>query len=111
MTAPATMRIAGNHDRSLSRRLAFNVKALDKIVCPPGKDRAWSYDTRQAGLCLMSTVAGQKSFYVYRKVNGRPQRIRLGGFPEITIEQARNLAKRQIGEIAKGVDPMAARRD
>ncbi len=59
----------------------------------------------------MVTATGAKAFYLYKKVNGRPQRIRIGGYPEITIDQARTEAQVKAGEIAKGVNPMAVKRE
>ena len=35
---------------------------------------------------------GSRSFQVYRSVKGRPERITLGKFPDLTVEQARALA-------------------
>ena len=112
MGQTATMRIAGDGDgKSLSRRVNFTVRSIQDSSCSPGKGRIWIYDTKQAGLCLMVTATGKKNFYLYRKVSGRPQRIRLGAFPEIGVEQARNLASRHAGSIAKGENPMAAKRE
>jgi integrase len=59
----------------------------------------------------MVTGTGARTFYVYRKVLGRPQRVRLGAFPDIGIEQARKLCQRTIGAISSGRDPMADRRE
>jgi integrase len=111
MTSKAEMRIAGNGTRSIPKRVAFTVVALERSSCPVDKERIWIYDTRQPGLGMMITGSGAKAFYVYRKVLGRPQRVRLGAFPDITIEQARRLARQTIGEISKGRDPMADRRE
>jgi len=111
MKNPLTMRIASDSERGLSKRIPFTVVALHVAACPAGKDRIWIYDTRQPGLALMLTAAGAKTFYLYRKVHGRPQRVRLGVFPEVTVEQARKFAKQKIGDIANGRDPMADRRE
>jgi integrase len=104
------MRVARDGQRGLSRRIGFTVDNLTRAKCPAGKNRVWIYDQRQPGLCLMITSTGAKSFYLYRKVNGRPQRVRLGGFPDITVEQARKSAAKKIAGIADGMDPMKAKR-
>jgi integrase len=103
------MRIASG-DRSLPRKLAFTVERLNAAKCPAGKDRVYIYDARTPGLALMVTAGGAKAFYIYRKVNGQPQRFRIGGFPAVSIEQARKVATMTAGKIAAGGDPMEERR-
>lgn len=109
--AAKTMRLAGVEGKAMARKIGFTIEALTHAVCPAGKDRAFIYDSRQPGLCLMTTRTDAKTFYFYGKVNGRPQRVRLGGFPEISVEQARKLAKVTSGDIADGADPMAKKRE
>jgi len=53
---------------------------------------------------------GSKTFYLYRRINGRPERVKLGGFPAVTVKQARKLATEALGTIATGGNPNAARR-
>jgi hypothetical protein len=60
------------------------------------------------GVVLSVTAAGTKSFQVYRKINGKPERITLGKFPELTLEQARNLAAEVNAQIAAGENPKLA---
>jgi integrase len=91
-------------------RLNFTKAGVERVACPVGADRVWAYDARTPGLALLVTARGARSFYVYRKVKGRPQRVRLGGFPELTVEQARGEARKVVGDIERGADPMAERR-
>ena len=44
-------------------------------------------------------------FFLYKRVNGRPDKIKIGRFPEITVEQARKAAYRLINDITLGVNP------
>ena len=94
----------------MAKKINFTKPLLDRLVCPKGVDRLYTYDAKNPGLTLCVTSAGAKSFYVYRRGNGRPQRIRLGGFPELSIEQARNLTAQVNADIAKGIDPQARKR-
>jgi len=89
--------------------LPFTNDRLLKLPVPE-KGRAYHYDEKVAGLCVCITPAGSRTFYFYRKVNGKPQRNRLGKFPDTSIDDARDAAKEMIGEIAKGRDPAAERR-
>ena len=104
------LRIATETARAMPKRINFTVDALNRVTCPAGKDRIWVYDTRQAGLAFMRTAKGAAAFYLYRKIDGRPERIRLDGWPDITIDQARKLAARKIGRIAEGENPAQDKR-
>jgi integrase len=48
---------------------------------------------------------------VVRKVEGKTEFIRLGAYPDLTIEQARKKAAEINGEIAKGINPAELRRE
>ena len=49
------------------------------------------------------------TFALYRKIQGRPERITIGRFPEITVEQARNRVRELVGDIARGANPARER--
>ena len=49
-------------------------------------------DTQERGLILIVSNGGSKTFYLYRKINGKPERIKLGAFPDMSIENARDAA-------------------
>jgi integrase len=105
------MRIAAETTRPLPLRRNLTNAALTSVACPSSKRRLWIYDGKQPGLAVMVTPTDSKSFYVYRKVHGRPQHLRLGAFPGIGVDQARKLAQEVVGNIAKGLNPMAERRE
>jgi integrase len=106
-----TLRIARDTDgRSLPKKVPFRVATLQAVTCPAGKSRTWIYDSRQAALALLVTP-NSKAFYVYKWAKGKPVRLRLGAFGEITIEQARKLAVQQLGKLAQGIDPQQERRE
>ncbi len=54
--------------------------------------------------------SGYKSFVVYRKINGKPERITLGRYPDLSIEQARNKAIEINAAIVQGNNPNDKRR-
>lgn len=84
-------------------------KAVD--AAQPG-DWLWDGGTRGvSGFGLRVTPAGAKSFiFRYRNGEGRQRVVTLGAYPALTVEQARELAKRRAHEVAGGTDPIAARR-
>lgn len=103
------LRIASTDERREPMKIDFSRRLLDTLR-PPATGRTWVYDAAQPGLALMITDRDARSFYLYKKVAGRPQRIRLGGLDEITVDQARKLCAKKLGAIADGANPMAERR-
>jgi len=89
--------------------MAFTSERIAKLPAPP-RGRVYHYDDKVGGLCLCVTPTGAKTFYLYRKIDGRPERERLGRFPELTIDAARDAAREKIGAIAAGRNPAAERR-
>jgi integrase len=71
---------------------------------------AYIYDTVTPSLAIRVTPAGGRSFVVVKKINGQTQRITLGRFPGLRLDDARQAARTIAGEIAKGDDPVALRR-
>ena len=60
------------------------------------------------GLSLRSTAGGHKRWVFRYKMKGQPQReMGLGGYPGITLAQARNMAAAARDLKTRGVDPLA----
>jgi integrase len=81
---------------------------IEALPAPVGGRRTTFYDNDVPGLNIVVN-ATTKSFYVYRRVNGHPMRLRLGGFPDMSVEQARKLAQKHLASIAEGKDPREQR--
>lgn len=71
--------------------------------------RVTYYDVNVPGLAVRVTPAGSKTFIIYKRVLGRPQRITLGAFPAMKVEAARREAQALLAEIAEGKDPQQER--
>lgn len=93
-----------------SETLNFTKAALLKLPPAPKGVKQYYYDEREAGLVLAVTSGGTKSFYLYKRIEGRPERLLLGRFPDLTIENARKAAQEAKGQIAQGVNPQKERR-
>ena len=87
------------------RRFNFTKKALDALPIPRNAQRAYFYDAQIRGLCAAVSPAGRKTFVLYRKINGRPERVNLGLYPDMSIEQARGKAEQMNSAIAQGENP------
>jgi integrase len=77
----------------------------------PAEGRTYTYDTLAPGLCVCVTATGNRTFYLYRWHGGGPQRIRIGRFPDLAVEQARAEARKLTGLMVQpGFDPQNAKR-
>lgn len=86
----------------------FSKKALANL---PSTGKQYTVkDPKTPGLILLVTPKGAKSFYSYRWVNGKPERLKLGTFETMTIEEARRAAAKVNGAIASGGNPGQAKR-
>ena len=91
-------------------RINFTKRTLEAIQPSGDGKRVYFYDSKIRGLVLDVTPNGTKTFRVYRKVNGKPERTQIGRFPDITVENARAKAESVNAKISAGEDPGAERR-
>ncbi len=94
-----------------SYKINFTKTNLERII-PPQKTGFKKggifdtyYDTKEKGLVLLVSNGKAKTFYLYMKVKGKPERIKIGGFPVVSIEQARKEATRNRSLINQGLNP------
>lgn len=84
--------------------LNFTKAALAAIPPAPAGHRTVYNDTQIRGLQLIVTERGAKSFYLYKRVGGKPYRNLLGTFPHLPVAQARNLALDSAAKVGRGID-------
>jgi len=91
--------------------IAFSKERLLALPPPEAGKRATYHDTKIQGLQLRVSPSGVKTFSLYRHMKGgQPERVTLGRFPAMTVEQARKHASAVNAEIEAGGNPAAARR-
>jgi hypothetical protein len=86
----------------MNTKFNFIKKSLATLRIPKEKIAIY-HDTTKHGLKLLVRPTGIKTFVLYRKIQGKPERITIGRFPEITIEQARKKAATLNAKIANGL--------
>ena len=64
-----------------------------------------------AGLSLQVKHADSRSWILRTTIGGRRKEIGLGGFPDVTLELARQKARELREQINQGIDPATQRRD
>lgn len=90
--------------------LKFSKTALLALDLPEAGKRATFYDTETPKLALRVTHAGAKTFYVVKRAGAGMAWLKLGTFPDMTVENARKEAAKVLGEFATGANPAAVRR-
>lgn len=92
---------------STSKRFSFTKQAIETL--PQTDAQLDFYDTKTPHLTVR--VAKRKVFYWYGKVRGRTQRVKLGVFPDLSVENARKFAQRVSANVAEGKPPIEERHD
>jgi integrase len=100
------MEVAAMPDRK--HRFPFTQAKLAKLPTPAEGREVW-YDSKSPGLCLRKTYTGAAAFYVYRWHAGKPVKIRLGTYPDLSLVNARDAAAAAVGVWAKGAEPAVSR--
>jgi len=77
----------------------------------PKAERYGKPDGLVPGLQLIVQPSGAKTFRLIPRVNGKQVNITIGSATVLTLAEARAEAKRQLGLIAKGEDPRAAKQE
>jgi integrase len=98
------------------KRFRFTKSAVDALGIPTeaevgtvGYTMVW--DTQVIGFGLQLRPSGIKTFiFVYRNKGGRVRRLTIGRYGRVTVDQARDVAKRHNGVVALGGDPVADRK-
>jgi len=80
----------------------------DLALVPAKGGRIYIYDSTERGLHLAVTQTGIKSFWWQGRVDGRPDRIALGRWPETSVKKAKSRAVLVRAAIEEGRDPRAA---
>ena len=77
---------------------------------PPASGYALNLDTELKGFGVRVTATGVRFYYLEKRIDGKPRRIKIGRHGELTAEQARKEAVKLAGSIASGSNPVAEKR-
>jgi integrase len=91
-------------------KINFIKKTLEDLPSPEKGKRSYYYDIKIRGLGIAITDTGTKTFIVYRKIDSKPERVTLGKFPDLSIENARKMAEEVNSKIAQGKNPNEQKR-
>lgn len=85
--------------RSATQREKFSRSWLEKLPIPKTKREQW-YDTKCPALGIKIEPSGQKVFFWYHAVCGRPTWKKIGSFPAIPLDDARAKAEEYSAKLA-----------
>lgn len=85
-------------------RFRFTKTSLDALKST--SKRATYYDTKVPKLAVLVSPAGRKTFNLIRWTDGRAVWLKLGRFPEMSVEQAQAQAEKALGDFATGSNPV-----
>ena len=92
----------------MKRQFRFTKRSIDALPpCPASaasKEVEYS-DLEIGGLRLQVNRQGRKAFLFRYQINGRKRAMKVGGYPETTIDEARQKAIEWKALLAKGIDP------
>jgi integrase len=80
-----------------------------EAVKPPAAGQVDYWDRKTSGFGLRVSMGGSKTWIVRYRQGGSRRRYLLGRFPQLNVADARQAARRYLGEVATGKDPAAER--
>jgi integrase len=92
----------------MANRIRFKKEVLEALPAPE-KGRSTYYDDQVQKLAVRVTSAGTKTFYVITRDGDSVAWLKLGTFPDMTVEIARKEAQKHLGDFAKGASPVKAK--
>lgn len=92
-----------------SKRFDFS-KAKLQAIKPPAKGRISVRDARHPALECRITSTGHRAYYWYRKIQGKPVRVKIADMNQMTATRARQIATQHDAQAVEGHNPMDDRR-
>ena len=90
--------------------MRFTKTSLLGLPAPEAGKRLTVYDDEVKKLALRMTHTGTKTFYVVKRAGGEMAWVKLGTFPDMTVEKARAEAQKVLNEFTHDTNPAEARR-
>jgi len=84
-------------------------RSVDALSCPEGKDRVFLWDDALSGFGIAAHRSGKKTYAVQYRQDGRSRRATIGDHGRLTPDKARSEAKKLLGAVESGSDPIAER--
>ena len=76
-----------------------------------GSGRHVVWDSEVSGFGLRIYPSGRKAFVLSYRIHGRKHLLTLGAYGVFTVQQGREAARKALGQVAAGRDPLQGRKD
>jgi hypothetical protein len=86
--------------------MARKQKELGALAISNIKDRGIHFVGGVAGLAINVTKTGGRSWILRYQVDGKRRDMGLGGYPDVTLAQAKEKARAARALLAEGIDPI-----
>ena len=87
-------------------------KRFVEAIIPDTKKTLIYWDTELRGFGVVVLPSGRRTYCIqYRNTNRIKKRLKIGVYGQLNTEEARNLAKKYLGDIAHGEDPAAKKKE
>jgi integrase len=88
----------------------IGLKSVAALTCPADKDRVFLWDDALSGFGVAAFPSGKKIYVVQYRQNGRSRRMTLCEHGRKTPDEARSMAKKLLGAVEDGADPIEQKR-
>ena len=88
----------------------ITIPSVNALSCPDGRDREILWDADLRGFGIIAFRNGGKAYVVQYRQHGRSRRSQIGKHPALTPNEARKLARKMLGAVEGGTDPIEDRR-
>jgi integrase len=89
----------------------FTKATVRRMRCPPGQEEKFFWDAGCRGFGIRALRSGRRSWiYQYRDEHGRTRRIVFGDVSAVSLEDARDTARRTAASVAHGTNPSVERK-
>ena len=85
-------------------------RSVDALKCAVNKDRTFLWDEDLSGFGICAFPSGAKVYVAQYRKDGRSRRVSIGEHGRLTPDEARSEAKKLLGAVEKGIDPVEDRR-
>lgn len=84
-------------------------RSVDDLQCPADADRAFLWDDALSGFGVVAYPSGKKVYVAQFRQHGRSHRMKLGEHGRLTPKEARSAAKKVLGIVEGGKNPLLDR--
>ncbi|MBN8542843.1 MAG: site-specific integrase [Alphaproteobacteria bacterium] len=85
-------------------------KTIDGFAFETSEKKDIRWDAEMSGFGVRIYPSGKKAFILSYRQHGKKRLLTIGQYGKITLDQAKDIARKRLGEVADGKDPLLARK-